>query len=332
MLTPPDGLGENAVAAVLGREWQLTVASMNYRPVGFGSYHWAVTEPGGARWFVSADDLATKSLSAGEPLDAAFARLRCALGAAAGLRAAGLDCVVAPVPTAAGEPLARAGQEFAVALYPFLDGTSFEWGAFDDPGHRGAMLDMVVAVHTAPAAVRRRALADDFTVPHLDELEVALGRAADQVPDHGPYARPAASLLSASAGPVRRLLGRYRDLVARAGSQAGRAVLTHGEPHPGNTMLTAAGWRLIDWDMALVALPERDLWSLDPGDGSVYAAYADATGVRPSAEALDLFRLRWDLSDLALDARRFRRPHSGTDDDEKTWQVLRALLTRISAG
>ncbi|WP_432843998.1 phosphotransferase family protein [Dactylosporangium sp. CA-092794] len=36
-------------------------------------------------------------------------------------------------------------------------------------------------------------------------------------------------------------------------------VLTHGEPHPGNTMRTGGGWLLIDWDTALLAAPERDL-------------------------------------------------------------------------
>ncbi len=64
-------------------------------------------------------------------------------------------------------------------------------------------------------------------------------------------------------------------------------------------MLTAAGWMLIDWDTALVAPPERDLWSLDPGDGSILSAYADATGVRPRASMIELYRIRWDLADIA---------------------------------
>ena len=71
--------------------------------------------------------------------------------------------------------------------------------------------------------------------------------------------------------------------MAAARAQPSGAVLTHGEPHPGNTMLTADGWVLIDWDTALAAPPERDLWSLDPGDGSVLDAYARLTGVTPGA-------------------------------------------------
>jgi spectinomycin phosphotransferase/16S rRNA (guanine(1405)-N(7))-methyltransferase len=95
-------------------------------------------------------------------------------------------------------------------------------------------------------------------------------------------------------------------------------------------MLTAGGWRLIDWDTALVAPPERDLWSLDPGDGSILEAYADATGVVPQPALLDLYRLRWDITDIAMDLDRFRQPHTGTVDDDKSWDLLSSLIKRIS--
>ena len=108
-------------------------------------------------------------------------------------------------------------------------------------------------------------------------------------------------------------------------------MLTHGEPHPGNTMLTPDGWRLIDWDTVLVAPPERDLWSLDPGDGSVLARYGEATGVRPLSPLLELYRIRWDLADLAVDVSRFRRPHRGTADDEASWELVRSLVERVAA-
>jgi spectinomycin phosphotransferase/16S rRNA (guanine(1405)-N(7))-methyltransferase len=110
-----------------------------------------------------------------------------------------------------------------------------------------------------------------------------------------------------------------------------RVVLTHGEPHPGNTMLTADGcWLLIDWDTALVAPPERDLWSLDSGDRTVLDAYASATGVTPRTLLLDLYRLRWDIADIAVDVSRFRRPHAGSVDDDKSWELLTSLIGRVS--
>ena len=308
---------------------------MAYRPVGFGSHHWEVIDTKGTHWFVTVDELETKRLSRHQSLDAAFDRLRAGLATARDLRDHGHTFAVAPVPTLDGEPLARTNHRFGVALYPFVDGQSFAWGEFATPAHRRAVLDLVISVHRAPNAVRRRALADDFTVPHRDELEAAIRSGDDDcdgdLADWGPYARPTALLLASNATSVQRLLARYDQLAIEGRTQASRTVLTHGEPHPGNTMLTSDGWVLIDWDTALVAPPERDLWGLDPGDGSVLSAYAEATGVAPLPSMLELYRIRWDLADLAVDVSRFRRHHTGNADDDKSWDILRHLIASISA-
>ena len=332
MLTPPDGLTEEQLGAVLELHWKLAASSMTYRPVGFGSHHWEVADSLGARWFVTADELHNKRVVLAESLDTAFGRLRAALATAVGLRVSGRSFVVAPVPAGDGEPLVRAGEEFGVAVYPFVAGESFAWGEFSSTAHRDAVVDLLIALHTAPPGTRRRAMTDDYLIPHRDELEVAIGSVAPhELARSVPTPRPAASLLAGSRASIRRLLARYDDLAAQSRSQPGRAVLTHGEPHPGNTMLTPDGWRLIDWDTVLVAPPERDLWSLDPGDGSVLARYGDATGVRPLSPVLELYRIRWDLADIAVDASRFRRPHRGTADDEASWQLLRSLVEHVSA-
>lgn len=328
MLTPPDGLSEDVLASELARSWGLAAASMAYRAVGFGSHHWEVVDAVGIRWFVTVDELETRRHWLGEPLDAAFDRLRASLSAARDLLDCGRAFVVAPVPARDGEPFVRAADRFGVALYPFVDGQSFAWGEFSTPAHRYGVLGLIVAVHTAPAAAWRHAAADDFAVPHRDELESALGSAAVAA-GAGPYARSAALLLRRNAAPVQRLLARYDKLVAASRAEPSRAVLTHGEPHPGNTMLAAGGWLLIDWDTALVAPPERDLWSLDPGDGSVLGAYADATGVTPLPSMLELYRIRWDLADIAAGASHFRAPHTGSLNDDMAWDVLCSLIARI---
>ena len=157
MLIPPAGLPEAVLLAALERWWGIRAASVQYRPVGWGSHHWAVSGAAGSRWFVTADELENKRLSQAEPLTEGFRRLRAALSAATDLRDCGRTFVVAPVPARDGEPLARVGSQFGVAVYPFVDGQSFEWAEFSSPGHRLAVLDMVAATHTAPPAARRRA-------------------------------------------------------------------------------------------------------------------------------------------------------------------------------
>jgi spectinomycin phosphotransferase/16S rRNA (guanine(1405)-N(7))-methyltransferase len=329
VLTPPDDLPEDVLASALRQHWDVDAVELAYRPVGFGSYHWEVTDAAGRSWFATADQLANKRLTADETLDTAFGRLRAALAVASALRAQGCSFVLAPVAAADGAPLARTSEQFTVALYPFVHGESFEWDDFPGP-RREAMLGMIIAVHGASPSVRDLAMPDSFVVPLRDQIEAAIAPGTP-VPDCGPYASQAAALVTGHAAAIRRLLARYDELTAQARAQPERAVVTHGEPHPGNMMRTADGWLLIDWDMALLAQPERDLWTLDLGDGSGLHRYAEATGVKPQPAMLEMYRLRWSIADIAMDLTRFRQPHGSTDDDQKSWRVLRAVVEGLDS-
>jgi spectinomycin phosphotransferase/16S rRNA (guanine(1405)-N(7))-methyltransferase len=296
---PPD-LTDDALAHAVHDGWEIDVASIEYLPVGFGSHHWAVVDRAGTRWFVSVDE--------GSSDDS----LRAALATAVALRAAGLAFVAAPVPTVTGEPLLACGR-FAVACYAHLQGESPAWG--DPPPDWGtAILAMLVALHGADVVAR----ADDFVIPHRDAL-VDL-----DVPNAGPYSGPTAALLAHRGHDIRDALARYDALVAHAHEQS-RRVVTHGEPHPGNTIRTTSGWMLVDWDTVLIAPPERDLWDLEP----LWRVYEDATGVTLQASLLELYRLGWELKDLALYVARFRGPHNGNDDDAKSWEGANKSASRL---
>ena len=328
MFTRPEGLSDEALVSAINTGWNATIASVSYRAVGFGSHHWDVIDDRGDRRFATVDDLLSKRSALDEGEDTAFARLRVALTTAQDLRDAGCDFVVAPVPTTAQAPLLQIDHRYAVALYPFVVGESYASGEFSTPAHRRGVLDMVVTLHTVPTTATPHAPVDDFSIPHRDELELSI-HLNDDIPDGGPYAARTLALLTDHATNIRRLLGQYDDLVQKTRSQPRPMVLTHGEPHPGNTMLTADGWKLIDWDTLLVAPPERDLWSLDPGDESIIHAYRDATHTTPEPSTLDLYRLRWDLADIAVYVSRFRGPHSASSDDKKSWDDLRDLVSRL---
>jgi len=300
VLTPPADLPHGLLREAFA------LAEVEYAPLGWGSHHWTATGRDGRRWFLTVDELDDGGR------DASFERLRRALGAAAALR---LPFVVAPV-----RPVQRLGEKYAGALYPYIRGESFSWGDWPAASHREAVRDMLVAVHTAPEEVRRLAATDDFVIPHRDALEATL--TGDRIADHGPYAAPAARLIAENAAPIRAQLDRYDALVATAGRS--RFVLTHGEPHPGNTMRAPDGWKLIDWETALLAPPERDLWLL----GGDHTGYTAATGAEVVPAMLELYRRRWLLNDICVDVRRFRRPHSGNPEDQESWELLRANVER----
>jgi aminoglycoside phosphotransferase (APT) family kinase protein len=306
MFSPPADPSEPMLRAVLEDGWSLRAATCEYRPIGFGSHHWEITGTTGGRWFVTVDDLRTH-----HGLDV-IDRLRAALSAATALEAAGREFVVAPRPARDGEPVARLGDAFAVAVYPFVAGQEF---AEDD--YRRAILDLIVAVHAAPAPIRDLARRDDYAIRFREALTAG-------TENLGPYARPAADLLTAHAPALRRALARYDDLIPADGEGL---VLTHGEPHPGNVLRTGDRWLLVDWDTALAAPPERDLWDLDP---SLYTGYTAATGFAPRPELLELYRLRWHLTEIGACAARFRQPHGSTADDEETWANLSESIAIVT--
>ncbi|GAA2497106.1 aminoglycoside phosphotransferase family protein [Winogradskya humida] len=291
MLTPPDDLDERLVVAAF------EVGPLTYEPVGWGSHHWSTADKA---YFVTVDEVAD---------GLGYERLRRALDVAAALAK---PFVVAPV-----RPLRRVGDRYAAALYAYITGQSFGFGPWPSEAHRAAVLDMLVEVHTAP---QRSAAVDDFALPHRDDLF------ADHREPAGPYTERAVRLIAQNAESVRELLRRYDALVA--GADRSRAVLTHGEPHPGNTMLAAGGWKLIDWETALLAPPERDLWLV----GGDLKAWTEATGIEVVPAMLELYRLRWQLNDLCVDLHRFLRPHTGSADDVETWKLVQANVLAVTNG
>jgi hypothetical protein len=359
MLVPPDGLDLELLPPAIAAGWGIEARSLDYLPLGWGSHHWAASDANGRRWFVTVDELDGRRWSEDESLDEVFGRLSASLSVALGLAEHGLVFAVGPVPTLAREPVIRLGERFSIGLYPFVTGESFGWGEFSSPEHRLATLKLIIAVHTAPLTARRRAMTDDLTIAFRDALEATLAKAdetrssaaggsseaggrpaaggssaegggsAPRRGPSGPYDEPTVELIKAYAPVLHRLLARYDSLVPAASAGSVDPVLTHGEPHPGNTMRTPAGWLLIDWDTALIAPPERDLWDLDPGDGSVHAAYQAATGVTLRQPVFELYRLRWELTDIAMAAGRFRAPHSGNTDDSETFELLGKQLDQL---
>jgi spectinomycin phosphotransferase/16S rRNA (guanine(1405)-N(7))-methyltransferase len=71
------------------------------------------------------------------------------------------------------------------------------------------------------------------------------------------------------------------------------------------------------------------LWSLVGHDESIAETYAAVTGVTPSTAELSLYSLRWDLAEIASYADRFRRPHAGDADDDKSWEELVATVEHL---
>jgi spectinomycin phosphotransferase len=327
MFTRPPELSDERVVDALAQRWHVGVAEIDYAAIGFGSHHWRVADDAGGRWFVTVDDLLMKRSDELEPLDAPQHRLVAALATARALRDAGLDFVVAPVPIVdeAGAVVHRLDGRFTIALYPHVDGEHRSFGAFPDVRSRLDVLDRLVAVHRTPRTTCPVVMQDDLVIPCRQRLEALL----DGDPSAwraGPFGERAGTLLARHAEALRGALDEHDRLVAGVHERPDRLVITHGEPHPGNTIVTSSGVVLIDWDTVRVAPPERDLWSLVREDPAVGAAYTRATGVVVDPDVLRRYGLAWDLTDISLYVAELSGPHDDTEDTRMAWRGLEVHL------
>lgn len=324
MFTRPTDLEDWRVSQALLSAWSIAADSIDYAPVGFGSHHWLASEAGRS-WFVTVDAIATGIEDPTEGLDT-LRRLGAALRTARLLHDLGLTFVVAPVATTEGDLLVPIGDRYIAALYPYVDGHISGWEPFADSASRVAVFDRLVSLHTAPAQARTSILVDGFEIPGRQKLATTLTDISDPW-DCGPFAEPTRRLLAGQVGSINERLARYDSLVGTVADRSERFVVTHGEPHRGNTIATTDGVMLVDWDTVLLAPPERDLWWLTRDDVTIIDNYETRTGTEVDAGALELYRLRWDLTDLSLFTAQLTNPHDDNQDTRTAWDFLAKYLS-----
>ncbi|WP_328469370.1 aminoglycoside phosphotransferase family protein [Actinoplanes sp. NBC_00393] len=353
MLEPPAELAESDLLSALRAGWGVEAGTLEFLPLGAGSYQWAVADRDGRGHFVKVNELRG---------EAAFESLRRSLATALALRHdAGLDFVLAPVPARGGEVVRRLDHRYAVAVFPLLDGVSGEFGPHR-PADRAAVVDMLADLHRAGSAVIQDQRADsaaagdegagsaispparlptvpraDLRLPGRSRLEAVL-RDTARPWNAGPYAEATRRVLAVNVSKIEEWLTEFDRLAAIVGADRAGWVVTHGEPHPGNLLRTETGTFLIDWDTVQVAPPERDLWMLTAGfadllgeqpagdDRAVLDRYRKSTGRAVSAAGLELYRRWWPLADIAIYADELHRPHTENADLAASLRYLTGYL------
>ena len=327
----PAGIGDGEVGRALAEGWRIHAVDLRYAAVGGGSYHWVMRDGEGGRRFVTVDDLDDKPWL-GHSRVTVLDGLRAAMDTALALRQeAGLRFVAAPIPALGGETVRPLDARYAIAVFPFLDGTSGRFGEDYSADRRGELAGLLAALHQATPTLTRPPVAR-IGLPRRGALDAALG-GLDQPWLGGPYCEPARELLIRTAGQIRSLLARFDQLAERVAARA--AVITHGEPHGANFMRAnfkraGTGTMLIDWDTAGLAPPERDLWMIASNTGEELRHYTAATGRAIDPAALTFYRLRWALDDISAFLARLRAARQRTADAEHAWRALQETLVNLT--
>ncbi|SDT18833.1 phosphotransferase [Microlunatus soli] len=310
MRSHPEDITDEEIATAVAEHWSIDVDRIEPALIGFGSHHWVATDPSQKTWFVTADRVADDQVRG--------RRLAAALRTAYRLRHdCALDFVVAPL-VGRDDQLQVVTGGYAVALYPYLERSC------DDGADTGQLITMVAGIHAATSRLVDVAPIDDFAVDGRDILQAAIADPGS-IGDTGPYAGDFAALVDRYRQPITAAFDRYDAMVSETAGDRSDWVVTHGEPKPNNTMITAAGPMLIDWDTVRLAPAARDLWMT----GGVQD-YTRSTGRTIVSEELDLYRLRWDLEDLGSYSSWFAGRHRRTADTELGWQGCVAICRRFA--
>lgn len=145
MREPPTHVTNAEVLDAVQASWLPEADAVEHLPVGFGAHHWAASVGPDRELFVTFDGLLPRHTA--RSLEGAYA-------AAATLAAAGLDFVVAPVPSASGShtvPLAVG----MLSATRWVDGRVAGGGLLDDPSSARTSLRMLARLHAAepPAGI-----------------------------------------------------------------------------------------------------------------------------------------------------------------------------------
>ena len=191
------------------------------------------------------------------------------------LSAAGIEAVVAPVPTLSGELVVRAlGLSWSVC--PYVDGSD-GWSPPLSTAQWNELGRILRAVHQTPipqsfgGILKRDAFTVDRYVDGFDRCDAAIRELGST-----DTALELAQTWASHRGTSLALIEQLARLAPVLQSQPRRDVSCHGDLHPGNVLVGADGLHIIDWDEVLLAPPERDLIFVPGLPGPASTAERDA--------------------------------------------------------
>jgi spectinomycin phosphotransferase len=241
-----------------------------------------------------------------------------------GLRRAGLAFVVPPVAARSGEPAERVDERHSVSIFGYVDGKPGRWGHRVRPTMALELVSMLARLHGSTPVVRNLG-SRGLDVPGRGDLEDALND-LDGPWDGGPLSELARRELAEHADEVVGALTDLDRFAVRDDGRGAKAVVSHGEPHPGNLIRAHKGLALVDWDTVALAPPERDLWMIGEANDDVATVYRDLSGVEVDRVMLRAYRELWALTDVTAFTVQLRGEHRRSADAERALAGLRSVL------
>ena len=196
-----------------------------------------------------------------------------------------LDFVIPPVKSKQGYSVPL--NEGKVYIYPFIEGNIVTISNSDwDPDFVNTMIKIMADIHSAKN-VRVKLPVESFTNNYESRLSTLTSANFDE---------DVSNLLNKNLNLIQELIGKHNGLAKKYKNTQNRFVLTHGDITGLNVIKTEKGIKLVDWDGAMFAPPERDINFFSDNTHFSLQFYSKLTGLTDFKEELqDYYGQSWSL-------------------------------------
>lgn len=306
MNIPPTSPTAEEVLRLVLQEWREDADGVTYMPVGIGAHHWQVIAGGAPILFATLNGQADRRSV--DQLERACASINALVGA-------GFSAGIAPLRSRSGTLTVPLGPG-VLCVTPWLEGRNPTYAETLKPGHVLRVTGLLQDLHSREAP---EGIPEWHPRVEPDLVESLANRT--RLPwNAGPFGEVARTRILAAMDVIRDSLREYFLIAELAMNSRQRWVVTHGEPHWANQFLVGDNLFLIDWDTIAMGPPEVDAVNLPPS--ARLALGCDERFLR-------MFRLEWQLMEIAEYANRFENQHDGTEDDELALEKLNRELRPV---
>jgi spectinomycin phosphotransferase len=181
------------------------------------------------------------------------------------LKSQGVQEILAPIETKSNQGWADFG-EYALILYPFIEGgdgfevplTETHWRTL------GKALKQIHAV-MLPDDIYQRLQKETFS-PRYRASVRSFQQQVEQQTYTEPFAIRLAEFMQSKREEITRLVDRTEQLALELKSQPVELVLSHGDLHGGNVLISNTGeLYIVDWDGPMLSQKEHDLMFIGAG-------------------------------------------------------------------
>lgn len=237
---------------------------------------------------------------------------------------AGIENITHPIPNKENS-LEFKLKGYPTALFNYIEGKT----AIEQPlteKHYEKLGELLGQIHRAKKVINY-AVKEDFNVPKeeflsvIDYLENSRTASTTQ--------QEAINLLKPIQSRLLRQLENLKKLEATLQNSPPDFVLCHGEPSPGNIMVTPNNKvYLIDWDEPIMAPKEKDLLFFDKTLTPLLRGYAKYSNDRRiNKTAVDFYKHAWNIAEIAdWGNRLFLNPSTNNEETSHALSQLKHFL------